>query len=82
MLGLKYMNVIVDYGMGNSGSILNMIRKVGGQAVIASDIDSILSASSIILPGVGNFDNGILKGGTNGSRLDKGRGIDIGHRGS
>lgn len=55
------MIVILDYGMGNPGSILNMIRRVGGQAVISSDEDSIRSASAIILPGVGSFDNGMQK---------------------
>ncbi len=55
------MIVIVDYGMGNSASILNMIRKAGGSAVISSSLDDIKQASAIILPGVGSFDNGIRK---------------------
>ena len=55
------MIIILDYGMGNTGSILNMIRKVGGQATITSDNDLIMAASAIILPGVGAFDNGMTK---------------------
>lgn len=55
------MIVILDYGMGNSGSILNMIRRVGGDAVIAADSDSIKKATGIILPGVGSYDNGITR---------------------
>jgi len=55
------MIVILDYGMGNTGSILNMIRRIGGQALIASDEAAIMSASAIILPGVGSFDNGMQK---------------------
>lgn len=52
---------IVDYGMGNPGSISNMINKVGRLAIITSDPDEISSASYIILPGVGSFDNAVLK---------------------
>lgn len=63
------MIVILDYGMGNPCSILNMIRRVGGQALIASDEKSISSASAIILPGVGSFDNGMQKLHTTGILL-------------
>lgn len=55
------MIVILDYGMGNSGSILNMLRKVGGDAIISSDVADIKAAKGIILPGVGAFDNGMEK---------------------
>ena len=47
------MIVILDYGMGNPGSILNMVRKAGGDALITADPDRISEASAIILPGVG-----------------------------
>lgn len=53
------MIVIVDYGMGNLGSIRNMIRKTGGDSLISSDVDTIRSASKLILPGVGAFDSGM-----------------------
>jgi glutamine amidotransferase len=53
------MITVIDYGMGNLGSIVNIIRKVGGDAVIASDPDEILLAKKIILPGVGSFDAGM-----------------------
>lgn len=55
------MIVILDYGMGNSGSIQNMIKKLGGSAVISMDKELIKNASAIILPGVGSFDNGRRK---------------------
>lgn len=55
------MIVIIDYGMGNPGSILNMIRKVGGDAVISSDKTVIENASKLILPGVGAYDNAMNK---------------------
>jgi imidazole glycerol-phosphate synthase subunit HisH len=50
---------IVDYGMGNLGSVSNMLKRVGVEAVITSDPEVILGASKLILPGVGSFDNGM-----------------------
>ncbi len=51
--------VIIDYGMGNLGSIANMLKKVGAKAVISSDIATIENADKLILPGVGAFDHGM-----------------------
>ena len=62
------MIVIIDYGTGNTGSILNMIRKVGYEAKISNSQDDILSASVLILPGVGAFDNAIKKFNASGLR--------------
>lgn len=53
------MIVIVDYGVGNLGSIANMLRKVGGEAVVSSDGAVIEQAQKLILPGVGAFDSGM-----------------------
>lgn len=53
------MIVVIDYGMGNIGSVLNMLRKVGAQARPSSEPQVIASADKLILPGVGAFDNGI-----------------------
>jgi imidazole glycerol phosphate synthase, glutamine amidotransferase subunit len=47
---------IVNYGMGNLGSIKNMFKYIGVEAIIESDIDKIAKASKILLPGVGSFD--------------------------
>lgn len=49
------MIVIVDYGMGNLGSILNIFKRIGVQACIESDPERIAKASKIVLPGVGAF---------------------------
>ena len=49
------MIVIIDYGMGNSGSIRNIIKKVGGQSAISSDPEVIAGAQKLILPGVGHY---------------------------
>ena len=46
---------IVDYGMGNIGSLINMFRRIGVQSEVVSDLHSIERARKIILPGVGAF---------------------------
>ena len=46
---------IVDYGMGNIGSLINMFRRIGVQSEVASDLRSIERARKILLPGVGAF---------------------------
>lgn len=54
------MIVIVDYGMGNLGSILNMLKKIGAPpAKISSDAKDIEQADKLILPGVGAFNTGM-----------------------
>ena len=53
------MIAIVDYGMGNVGSIKNMLKYIGKESVISSDPDKINKASKLILPGVGSFDMAI-----------------------
>ena len=53
------MIVIIDYGMGNIGSIANMIKKAGGESMVSSDPEVIGNAGKLILPGVGAFDNGM-----------------------
>lgn len=51
--------VIVDYGVGNLGSIANMLKKIGASVAISSDLDVVAQADKLILPGVGAFDNGM-----------------------
>jgi glutamine amidotransferase len=53
------MIIIVNYGMGNVGSIANMHKKIGVPAAVSSDADAIRSADKLILPGVGAFDEGM-----------------------
>lgn len=55
------MIVVIDYGMGNCNSIVNMFRKVGANVCVSSDSQVLASASGIVLPGVGAFDNGMKK---------------------
>jgi len=53
------MITIVDYGLGNFGSILNMLKKIGVKAEIRSVPDEVAKANKIILPGVGHFNRGM-----------------------
>jgi len=53
------MIAIVDYGLGNLGSIANMLKKVGAEAVVSSEPAVLASADKLILPGVGAFDHGM-----------------------
>ena len=54
------MIVIVDYGLGNLASVLNMFKKIGVKDVVVSgDKDMILNATKLLLPGVGAFDAGM-----------------------
>lgn len=55
------MIVIIDYGAGNIGSIINMIKRIGYQALQSSDPEVIKNAEKLILPGVGAFDLGMSK---------------------
>ncbi len=55
------MFVVIDYGAGNIGSVLNMIKKAGGQATASANIYDIENASKLLLPGVGSFDNAMNK---------------------
>lgn len=50
------MITIVDYGSGNLGSIVNMLKRAGFVAKLASSPDQVKSATKLILPGVGSFD--------------------------
>lgn len=52
---------IIDYGVGNLGSIRNMLKKIGHDSVISGDPSDIAAASKLILPGIGAFDNGMQK---------------------
>ena len=50
---------IIDADLGNPGSCLNMLRRIGAPAVLTSDSKIIASAARLILPGVGAFDQGM-----------------------
>lgn len=62
------MIAIVDYGMGNLGSISNMFKRIGVQAMITGDVDVLARASKILLPGVGAFDSAMQRINASGLR--------------
>jgi glutamine amidotransferase len=55
------MIIIVDYGVGNLGSIKNMFKKAGFKAEPSSDPAVLGNADKLILPGVGAFDAAMRK---------------------
>lgn len=52
---------IIDYGLGNLGSIQNMLKVIGEKSIITSDIETLNKCDKYILPGVGAFDAGMEK---------------------
>jgi glutamine amidotransferase len=50
---------IVDYGMGNLGSIRNMLKRIEVESELVTRPEQIAAATKLILPGVGSFDAGI-----------------------
>lgn len=57
---------IIDYGLGNLGSIRNMLKVVGARSIISSDPAELESCDKLILPGVGAFDAGMRNLGDRG----------------
>jgi len=50
------MIAIINYGMGNLGSMNNMFKRIGVKASIESQLGRIEQAEKLVLPGVGSFD--------------------------
>ncbi|WP_460800586.1 imidazole glycerol phosphate synthase subunit HisH [Microbacterium sp. GXF6406] len=50
---------VIDFGLGNIGSVVNMFKRIGVQPKVAQSSDEVLSAERILLPGVGAFDRGM-----------------------
>ncbi|WP_353106629.1 imidazole glycerol phosphate synthase subunit HisH [Acetoanaerobium noterae] len=53
------MIAVIDYGVGNVGSIINMLKKIGDTPILAKNASDIKKADKLILPGVGSFDTGM-----------------------
>lgn len=70
---MNNMITIVDYGMGNLGSVFNMFKKIGVDSKITSDLEEVKVAKKILLPGVGSYDNAMKRINESGLReiLDK-----------
>ena len=55
------MITIVNYGMGNLGSVQNMLKRIDVNSQITSDKEVISDAEKILLPGVGAFDAAVSR---------------------
>lgn len=51
--------IIIDYGLGNVGSLLNMFKKLNISAKLSRSEIEIQNASHLVLPGVGSFSTGM-----------------------
>lgn len=51
------MIAIIDYGMGNLRSVQKAFEKIGHEAIVTNEASQIASASKVILPGVGAFED-------------------------
>lgn len=50
---------IVDCGIGNLGSLVNMFKRAGIEADVAATSEQLVKANKLVLPGVGAFDKGV-----------------------
>lgn len=55
------MITIVNYGMGNLGSVQNMFKRIGVPSEITGDPAIIAKSTKLLLPGVGAFDAAMQK---------------------
>jgi len=62
------MIAVIDYGVGNLGSIRNMLKRVGHGCEVTRDPAVIAAADKIILPGVGAFDYAMARLNDSGLR--------------
>jgi len=53
------MIVIIDYGLGNLGSVKNTLDKLGVDSMISKSVKKIKEGSALILPGVGSANQGM-----------------------
>lgn len=53
------MIIVIDYGLGNIRSVMRALAHENVEAQLSSDSNEILSASRVILPGVGAFADGM-----------------------
>jgi glutamine amidotransferase len=50
---------IINYGCGNIGSVVNMLKYIGVEAEVITEPRQVKKAKKIILPGVGKWDAGV-----------------------
>jgi len=50
---------LINYGVGNLGSVQRMIENAGGQSLLISNAKDLILVKKIILPGVGHYSEGV-----------------------
>ena len=65
------MIAIVDYWIGNLGSVIKGFRRVGAEVQLTGDPGELRRAVGLVLPGDETF------GGINGELADEGRSINV-----
>ncbi len=50
---------IIDLGLGNIGSVENILKHIGSKVSLVKTPNEIIKSSKLILPGVGSFDAGV-----------------------
>ena len=50
---------VVAYGLGNLGSVLNMLKRIGAEPRVASTPEEVAASDRLLLPGIGAFDTGM-----------------------
>jgi len=59
---------IIDYGVGNIQSFLNVYKRLGLDACRVTSSDALSDATHLLLPGVGHFDNAMKRLNDSGMR--------------
>ena len=53
--------VVIDYGLGNTFSVINALRIIGAEPILTNDYKKIQNAERVVLPGVGAFGHAMKK---------------------
>jgi imidazole glycerol-phosphate synthase subunit HisH len=50
---------LINYGLGNLGSVVNMLKRVGATSQLVSTPEQVRESDRLLLPGIGAFDTGV-----------------------
>ncbi|MGV8970461.1 MAG: imidazole glycerol phosphate synthase subunit HisH [Microbacteriaceae bacterium] len=50
---------IISYGLGNLGSVANMLKRIGAETRFVSTPNEVIASDRLLLPGIGAFDTGM-----------------------
>lgn len=50
---------LIDYGLGNLGSVVNMLKRVGAESRLVRTAEEVRASDRLLLPGIGAFDTGM-----------------------